>query len=227
MPGTKVPQALRRKQILSAAYRVAAERGLTGLRIGEVATRARVSHGLVLFHFKSKRGLLLALLDWLLASTTVLQVGPAILALESPFDQLRALLRQEMDRLSSEPERIRLTFDYWIASIRDATIRSKMRTEFARYRAAFRPVADAVIAADPDRFHGVSAAGLAAVSVSFIKGCAVQSMIETDQFDIAEHLDSAERLIHAEAHPARRASPAPRRAATRASRRAAHAADGA
>ena len=41
MPGAKVPQPVRRKQILTAAYRVAAERGLTGTRIGEVATRAR------------------------------------------------------------------------------------------------------------------------------------------------------------------------------------------
>ncbi|MBI3568402.1 MAG: TetR/AcrR family transcriptional regulator [Gemmatimonadetes bacterium] len=195
MPGTKEPQAERRRQILAAAYRVAAERGLTGLRIGEIAARAGVSHGLVLFHFKSKRGLLLALLDWLLASTTVLHVGPDILALESPFDQLRALLRQEMDRLSSEPQRTRLTFDFWSASIRDATIRSKMRTEFDRYRAAFRPLADAVIAAHPARFRGVTGAALAAVSVSFIKGCAVQSMIAVGQFDIAEYLVAAERLI--------------------------------
>jgi AcrR family transcriptional regulator len=181
MPGAKIPQPVRRKQILTAAYRVAAERGLTGTRIGEVATRAGVSHGLVLFHFKSKRGLLLALLDWLLESTT--------------FDQLRVLLRQEMNRLSSEPQRTRLTFDYWSASVRDATIRSKMRTEFARYRAAFRPVAEAVIAANPVRFRGVTAAGLAAVSVSFIKGCAVQSMLDHDHFDIAEFLGAAEHLI--------------------------------
>jgi len=195
MPGAKVPQPVRRKQILTAAYRVAAERGLTGTRIGEVATRAGVSHGLVLFHFKSKRGLLLALLDWLLESTTVLHLGPDILALSSPFDQLRVLLRQEMNRLSSEPQRTRLTFDYWSASVRDATIRSKMRTEFARYRAAFRPVAEAVIAANPVRFRGVTAAGLAAVSVSFIKGCAVQSMVDHDHFDIAEFLGAAEHLI--------------------------------
>ena len=132
------PAAVRREQILAAAYGVAAERGLDGTRIGEVASRAGVSHGLVLFHFKSKRGLLLALLDWILESTTVLHHRADILALDSPFDQLRALLRQEMNRLSSEPQRTRLTFDYWIAGVRDAAIRSKMRTEFARYRAAFR-----------------------------------------------------------------------------------------
>ena len=225
MPGAKVPQAVRRRQILAAAYRVAAERGLTGTLIGTVAKRAGVSHGLVIFHFKSKRGLLLALLDWLLASTTVLHVGPDILELSSPFDQLRAILRQEMNRLSSEPRRIRLTFDYWIAGIRDATIRSKMRIEFARYRAAFRPVAEEVIARNPVRFRGVSAAGLAAVSVSFIKGCAVQSMIDLDHFDIAEYVRAAERLI--QEVPARRGGlpPSTRRWPAATGRRGEHATD--
>ena len=210
MPGMKVPQAVRQKQILAAAYRVAAKRGLTGTLIGSVARRAGVSHGLVLFHFKSKRGLLLALLDWLLESTTVLHIGPEILELHSPIDQLRAILRQEMNRLSSEPQRIRLTFDYWIAGVRDATVRSKMRTEFARYRTAFRPVAARVIAADRARFRGVTADGLAAVSVSFIKGCAVQSMIDLENFDIAGYLDAAERLIQ-EVPGQRRREPRPAR----------------
>jgi len=213
MPGAKSPQPVRRKQIISAAYRVAAERGLTGTRIGEIAERAGVSHGLVLFHFKSKRGLVLALLDWLLESTTVLHPGADILVLTSPFDRLRALLRQEMNRLSSEPQRTRLTFDFWSAGVRDAAIRSKMRTEFARYRAAFRPVAEAVIAADPARFRGVTAAGLAAVSVSFIKGCAVQSMIDHEHFDIAEYLAAAERLIQEAPPPRRRPAPARPRSA--------------
>ncbi|MFI5312443.1 MAG: TetR/AcrR family transcriptional regulator, partial [Gemmatimonadales bacterium] len=191
MPGLKVPEAIRREQILEAAYHVAAKRGLQALRIQEVAARAGVSHGLVLFHFKSKRGLLLALLDWLLATTTVVHLGPEILRLPSPTERLRALLRQEMGRLGSEPQRIRLTFDFWTASIRDAVMRSRMRGEFQRYRDAFRPLAESVLADDPERFRGVTAAGLAAVSVGFIKGCAVQAMIDQEHFNIAEFLDAA------------------------------------
>ena len=33
------------------------------------------------------------------------------------------------------------------------------------------------------------------MSVSFVKGCAVQSMIDSDHFDIAGYLAAAERLI--------------------------------
>lgn len=195
MPGTKAPEALRREQILRAAYDVAARQGLEGLTILRVAAAAGLSPGLVPFHFGSKRQLLLSLLDWLLATTTVLRVGPEIEAIASPAERLVALLRQEMARLSSEPQRIRLTFDYWTAGVRDDAVREKMRAEFARYREAFRPMVEAAIAAEPERFAGVTAEGLAAVAVSFIKGCAVQSMIDPEHFDFAQYLAAAEVLL--------------------------------
>lgn len=195
MPGTKAPEPERREQILAAAYTVAARAGLDGTTILQVAAAAGLSPGLVMFHFKSKRQLLLALLDWLLATTTVLHVGAEIAGLMSPLDQLIALLRQEMHRLSREPLRIRLMFDFWSAGIRDETVSVKLRTEFDRYRAAFRPIAAAVLRAESERFVGVTPEGLAAVSVSFIKGCAVQSMIDPENFDFAQYLAAAEGMM--------------------------------
>lgn len=195
MPGIKAPEAHRREQILQAAYEVAAQHGLDGLTILRVAAAAGLSPGLVPFHFGSKRKLLLSLLDWLLETTTVLHVGPEIAAIASPTERILALLRQEMARLSSEPARTRLTFDYWTAGVRDDAVRERMRAEFARYREAFRPIVEAAIAGEPARFAGVTADGFAAVAVSFVKGCAVQSMIDPEHFDIAEYLSAAEVLL--------------------------------
>jgi AcrR family transcriptional regulator len=195
MPGRRVPQTVRRSQIINAAYQVAAEYGLAGLTVRRVASKAQVSTGLVLFHFQTKDQLIVALLDWLLATTTVLHVGEDIAGIPSPLDRLLALLRQEMDRLSSEPQRIRLFFDFWARSIRDAGIRRKMRRELVRYRDAFRPMAAEVLRAEPDRFARVTADGLAAVAVSFIKGCAVQSMIDPERFDIDEYLAATQGLV--------------------------------
>jgi AcrR family transcriptional regulator len=195
MPGTKEPEESRRAQILQAAYEVAARHGLSGLTVRLVATSAGLSPGLVLFHFKTKEHLLIALLDWLLGTTSVLLVTADIACIGSPIERLLALLEREMDRLSSEPCRIRLFFEYWIVGIRSPGVRRKMGAELARYRAAFRPIAAEVLAADADRFAGVTPAGLAAVAVSFIKGCAVQSMIDPGQFDIAEYLRAAHALL--------------------------------
>lgn len=194
MPGTKASESERRDQIISAAYKVAAREGLDGTTILQVAAEANLSPGLVMFHFKTKRRLLIALLDWLVATTTVLHVSEDIEQIASPHEQLVAVLRQEMQRLSSEPLRIRLMFDYFTAGIREADVRETMRAEFDRYREAFRPITAAVLQADPERFPGVTPEGLAAVSVSFIKGCAVQSMLDP-AFDIAQYLAAAEGLM--------------------------------
>jgi AcrR family transcriptional regulator len=195
MPGRHASEAARRAQIIKAAYHVAAAQGLDGLTVRRIAKRAGVSTGLVLFHFQAKEQLVLALLDWILETTTVLHVTDDIAKIASPVERLLALLRQEMDRLSSEPARIRLFFDFWARGIRDAAIRGKMERELARYRDAFRPMVEEVLQAEPHRFEGVTADGLAAVAVSFIKGCAVQSMIDPARFDIAEYLAATQGLV--------------------------------
>ena len=216
MPGRHRSEPVRRSQIIGAAYAVAAARGLGRLTVREIATRANVSTGLVLFHFKTKEQLIVALLDWLLETTTVLHVNDEIASIRSPFDRLLALLRQEMDRLSGEPRRIRLFFDFWAMGIRHAGIRTKMRRELARYSEAFRPMAEEVIREEPERFAGVTAEGLAAVAVSFIKGCAVQSMLDPDRFDITEYLAATQALYTVTTvAPARLSLPA-RAASTRA-----------
>jgi AcrR family transcriptional regulator len=195
MPGRHAAEAVRRRQIIKAAYHVAAARGLDGLTVRRVAVRARISTGLVIFHFQTKGDLVIALLDWLLETTTVLRVTQDIASIPAPLDRLLALLRKEMDRLSSEPQRIRLFFEFWVKGIRDAKVRSKMRRELARYREAFRPMAEEVLRVEPDRFAHVTAEGLAGVAVSFIKGCAVQSMVDPDRFDIGEYLAATRGLL--------------------------------
>ena len=194
MPGTKADEAARREQVLKAAYQLATRRGLSAVTIRDLAERAGLSSGLVLFHFGSKEQLLLELLEWVLASTTILHIGPEIHAIEPPLDRMLAVLRQEMARLSAEPARIRLFFDFWSAGIWNRPIRVRMQRELDRYRDAFLPIATDVLAAEPARFPGVTPEGLSAVAVSFIKGCAVQSMIEPD-LDIAEFLAAVEGLI--------------------------------
>ena len=195
MPGNRAAEEVRRAQIIKAAYAVAGSKGLDGLTVRAVARSAGISTGLVLFHFETKQQLVLALLDWLLETTTVLCITDDIARIPFPLDRLRALLRTEMNRLSSEPQRIRLFFDFWAKGIRHVKIRSKMRRELDRYREAFRPIAQEVLTSEPERFPQVSAGGLAAVAVSFIKGCAVQSMIDAQHFDIEEYLAATQGLV--------------------------------
>jgi AcrR family transcriptional regulator len=196
MPGTKIAEAQRREQIIHAAYELAIGGGLRAVTIRDVARKGAMSTGLVNFHFRTKDRLILALLDTVLARTTTLSIGPAIAEISDPLDRLVALLRQEMARLSTEPKRNRLFFEFWSEGMWNRAIRIRMQRELDRYRHAFRPMAEAVIAADRERFAGITPADLAAVAVSFIKGCAVQSMVEPN-LDVAGFLRAAETLLAA------------------------------
>lgn len=194
MPGIKIAESLRREQIIGAAYHLASRGGLRAVTIRDVAKKADMSTGLVVFHFRTKERVLLAVLDHVLATTITLQVEPKIEAIEDPLERLVALLRQEMARLSTEPMHNRLFFEFWNEGMWNRAVRGRMQRELDRYRASFRPMAQQVIATDPDRFGGMSAESLAAVAVSFIKGCAVQSMVEP-HLDVAGFLHAAEALL--------------------------------
>lgn len=195
MPGQKASEETRREQILTAAHAVASRHGIDGLTVRAVAARAKLSHGLVLFHFRRKDELVTALLDRVLATTFVLTISDDVLRLPNALDRLVAVLRQEMDRLAHDPRRMRLFFEYWALGSRHSRVRTKVSTSLAGYRAALRTIADDVLQTHPARHVGVTPDGLAAVAVSLITGCAVQAMIDPEGFDMAEYRAAAQGVM--------------------------------
>jgi AcrR family transcriptional regulator len=195
MPGQRASEALRREQILKAAHEVALRRGIDGLTVRAVAARARLSHGLVLFHFKRKDQLGLALLDRVLATTVSLSLPDEIAAIPNPRERLEALLRHEIHRLSEEPRRIRLLLEYWARGAHNAVIRAKISDGLDRYRASFRDIAEEAFRLEPGRSGTAAPAGMAAAAVSLIIGYPVQAMIDPDKFDIEEYLAAVQGII--------------------------------
>lgn len=189
MPGKKVDEDKRRTQILRAAFQVAVRDRLDGLTIRNVASEAGISSGLVFFHFKTKDALLLELLIWLLRTTVVAEVGPDILAQPTPVKRLMALFRQEINRLETKRVQFELFFDYWVIGNRDPTIRQAIRQALDSYRATFYPLAEAVIAHDPQRFASTTPDGLATVVSSIIQGCALQTIKDPG------HLDTEQMMV--------------------------------
>lgn len=195
MPGLKASEAERREQILKAAHEVVLRRGIDGLTVRSVAARARLSHGLVLFHFKRKDQLGLALLDRVLATTMSLSIPDAIGAIPNPRERLLALFRHELHRLSEEPRRIRLLLEYWARGAHNMMIREKISTALDSYRVAFRSFAEEALRTERDRRGGLTAAGIAAMAVSLIIGYPVQAMIDPAQLNLDEYLGSVEGII--------------------------------
>ena len=203
MVGRKAPEELRREDILRAAYDVAARQGLEALTLRAVAARADVSHGTVVFHFKRKHELVTGLLERVLYATAVLRVPDAIQQITRPSERLHALLRSEMDRLSSDPRHFRLFLEYWTIGVRNAVTRQRIRAALEAYRAAFKAIASEVVNAEfsraPDRGHQaddpVTVDGVAAVAVSLVHGCALQGVIDPKAFNVHQHFDAAAQML--------------------------------
>lgn len=195
MPGRRAREEERKEAILRAAYRVAARERLTGFSMQQVADRAGVSKGLVFFYFDTRDALLLALLDWLLATTIV---APDVAARPDdtpPSARMLAVLRRDLERLPAQRERVALFFDFWVIGTRHPGIQERIRDALARYRDAYRPLAQAVIDADPARYAGVTAEGMAAVATGFVEGCALQAVMDPERFDVDAYVDSVAALV--------------------------------
>jgi AcrR family transcriptional regulator len=193
MVGRKEPEETRREDMLRAAYDVAARQGLEALTLRTVAARADVSHGTVVFHFKRKHELIADLLDRVLYATAVLRVPDAVTQITRPSERLDALLRTEMERLSSEPRHFRLFLEYW-----------KIRLALDSYRAALASFASPLVTDElsvspatraMERKSGVTVEGVASVGVSLIHGCALQAVIDPKGFDVRRHFAAAAHMI--------------------------------
>lgn len=201
MPGAKAPEEERREQILDAARRVAGTQTLRGMTIRRVAEAAGLSNGLVLFHFKTKELLLMALLDRLLEQT----LGEATRGLADaagpvPREVFRRFLVREIQRLQRERERVELFFDFWVMGTRHPEIRCRVRESLERYRAVIREVSGELLAREPEAFGGMSAEGMAAVAVSLVEGCAIQAVIDPSGFDVDRYLENVDALLAAVPH---------------------------
>jgi AcrR family transcriptional regulator len=193
MPGAKATEATR-EGILRAAYEVALRRGIDGLTLRAVAAKARLSHGSVLFHFKRKDQLGLALLDRVLATTLPPGILNAVETLPDSRERLLALFRQEMARLAAEPRPVRLLLEYWARGAHNAMIRKKLLSALEAYRGGFARAAEEALRGKAGHRGAATSAGVAAAAVSLILGYPVQVMIDSE-LDEAGYVASAQGIL--------------------------------
>ncbi len=197
MPGQKSTEEQRRQEILSAAFTVASRERLQGVKVADVAQEAGVSKGLVYFYFDNKEALLIALLKWLLEQILLHRADePEPTApCQSPRAQFLAVLRRDIERLPEQKNSVELLIDYWVMGTRHPDIKRMIRGALDRYRESLHPYAARLIADEPQRYEQISASGLASVAAGFIEGCAIQTAMDMEGFDVEEYLRSLQALI--------------------------------
>ena len=199
MPGRKASQEVRRAGILRAAAIVAVRDRLAGDTARGVAAEAGISSGLVFFHFGSIDVLVVELLDWLLDRTIVSSVdADPLVPGDEPAARLIGTIGRDLARLPRQREVLALFFEYWVLGARHPVVRGKLRAGLDRYRAALRPIGDAVIERYPDRYVGVSPEALADVVATFVEGCALQLVLDPAKFDVERSMTTLAALVR---HP--------------------------
>lgn len=108
---TKTDTALTRQQIIAAARRVFAERGVSRTTLAQIAKAANVTRGAIYWHFKNKPDLFFAMLEQI--SLPLIHRFDETLTLDDGGDPLRAIQNSMTDimRLLSEDEASRATLE--------------------------------------------------------------------------------------------------------------------
>jgi len=103
----------RRLQVIEATIQSLAERGFSRTTVTDVAARAGISHGLVLFHFQSKENLLAETLDFLAEEykanwqAALAEAGP------SPEARIVALIKADFAEAICTPARLSAWCAFW------------------------------------------------------------------------------------------------------------------
>jgi TetR/AcrR family transcriptional repressor of bet genes len=103
----------RRLQVIEATIRSLAERGFSRTTVTDVAARAGISHGLVLFHFRSKENLLAETLDFLAEEYRLNWQAALAGAGRAPEQQILALITADFADTICTPDRLAAWCAFW------------------------------------------------------------------------------------------------------------------
>ena len=166
-----------RNRIVRAAVELAMQGGLDKVGIEQVAQQAAVPPETVLQQFGNLDGLMLAVLDFVLART--LDADRDLRSGESGRRQLGDMVAAEMEGLRRQAPVVELIFMFYFAR-GDELYRSRIREALANYRRSFESALDGV-----ELRRGVDASVMSSIVIAFLQGAAVQIIRDPDNFQPA------------------------------------------
>lgn len=185
--------AVRRREIVDATVRVMARRGWNETSIDEITREARVSRGLVSYHFKDKNELLSDVLKrcremFLEAVTAALEAG------EPPEHQMRCATRASLLMARTNPLPYEVFFHFSSSGRSDPQLAEEVRALHATYReSCARTIRDCQRRGVYRRDIDPDAA--AAKHMGTIIGLAVQWLIDPGAFDLDAAGDLALEML--------------------------------
>lgn len=107
------PRDVRRRQLIMAAMDSIAKRGFSDTTLRHVTEKAKLSHGVVNYHFDSKEALYDATLGYLAEEHHGLWTKNADEAGPNPAHQLAAIIEADFDKKVCTPKKLAVWFAFW------------------------------------------------------------------------------------------------------------------
>lgn len=107
------PREVRRKQLILAAMDSISKRGFAATTLKHVTEKAKLSHGVVNYHFESKEALYDATLGFLAKEHYELWVKRKADAGDDPSAQLVAIIQADFDKKVCTTQRLAVWFAFW------------------------------------------------------------------------------------------------------------------
>ena len=104
---------VRRKQLIMAAIDSISKRGFSGTTLKHVTQGAKLSHGVVNFHFESKETLYVETLGYIVNEHYELWHNSMENAGPNPADQLTAVIEADFDKKVCSPKKMAVWFAFW------------------------------------------------------------------------------------------------------------------
>lgn len=186
-PPTRTPRTLsrdeRRTQLFEATLATIAERGFSRTTLTEVARRAGLSHGLVLFHFETKEKLLVETLDYLSNEYKKNWQGALEVAGPEPEQKLAALVEADFSPQVCQPSRVNAWSAYWGESQSRPLYQSKCGDNDALYIRTMEEICARMNAVHGYRIDPVRAARLIRIAID---GTWIEIMTLINPYDAQE-----------------------------------------
>lgn len=112
-PRRTAPRDVRRRQLILAAMDSIAKRGFSDTTLRHVTEKAKLSHGVVNYHFDSKEALYDATLGYLAQEHYDLWTGALADAGDNPARQLIAIIEADFDRKACTQKKLAVWFAFW------------------------------------------------------------------------------------------------------------------
>ncbi len=107
------PREIRRKQLIMAAISCIAKRGFSDTTLRHVTEKAKLSHGVVNYHFDSKEALYDATLGYLAQEHYDIWTRYYDAAPDDPAARLDAIIRADFDKKICTHKRLAAWFAFW------------------------------------------------------------------------------------------------------------------